>query len=119
MKSYLTCCSRPWNIYIDFELVLQEIILSQVFLLAFHNFIGQLSPVDLLNSRDKFRQAPPPDLRQVKFGEVEAYFGALITLYHIRRLLSSHGIRPAYEMLEEKLKQGYVLLQPLAPFLSV
>ncbi|KAH9757851.1 DEAD-box ATP-dependent RNA helicase FANCM [Citrus sinensis] len=65
-----------------------------------------LSPVDLLNSRDKFRQAPPPNLPQIKFGEVEAYFGALITLYHIRRLLSSHGIRPAYEMLEEKLKQG-------------
>ncbi|KAI9201492.1 hypothetical protein LWI28_024242 [Acer negundo] len=51
-------------------------------------------------------QAPPPDLPHIKFGEVEANFGALITLYHIRRLLSSHGIRPAYEMLEEKLKQG-------------
>ncbi|XP_038996507.1 DEAD-box ATP-dependent RNA helicase FANCM-like isoform X5 [Hibiscus syriacus] len=65
-----------------------------------------LSPVDLLNSRDKFRQAPPLDLPQVKHGEVEAYFAVLITLYHIRKLLSSHGIRPAYEMLEEKLRQG-------------
>ncbi|KAK0577324.1 hypothetical protein LWI29_031299 [Acer saccharum] len=65
-----------------------------------------LSPIDLLSSREKFRQAPPPDLPHIKFGEVEANFGALITLYHIRRLLSSHGIRPAYEMLEEKLKQG-------------
>ncbi|KAK3229964.1 hypothetical protein Dsin_001845 [Dipteronia sinensis] len=65
-----------------------------------------LSPIDLLSSREKFRKAPPPDLPHIKFGEVEAYFGALITLYHIRRLLSGHGIRPAFEMLEEKLKQG-------------
>ncbi|XP_048129924.1 DEAD-box ATP-dependent RNA helicase FANCM isoform X2 [Rhodamnia argentea] len=65
-----------------------------------------LSPSDLLTSRDKFRQAPPPELSQVKYGEVERFFGALITLYHIRKLLSSHGIRPAYEMLEEKLHQG-------------
>ncbi|KAE8693513.1 DEAD/DEAH box RNA helicase family protein, putative isoform 2 [Hibiscus syriacus] len=65
-----------------------------------------LSPIDLLNSRDKFRQVPPPDLPHIKYGEVEAYFAVLITLYHIRKLLSSHGIRPAYEMLEEKLRQG-------------
>ncbi|XP_021847938.1 DEAD-box ATP-dependent RNA helicase FANCM isoform X2 [Spinacia oleracea] len=66
-----------------------------------------LSPCDLLNSRDRFRQAPPPDLSHVKCSEVEGYFGVLITLYHIRKLLSSHGIRPAHEMLEEKLRQGY------------
>ncbi|KAF9670622.1 hypothetical protein SADUNF_Sadunf13G0088000 [Salix dunnii] len=65
-----------------------------------------LSPPDLLNSRDKFRRAPPLDLPQNRYGEIEACFGVLITLYHIRKLLSSHGIRPAYEMLEEKLKQG-------------
>ncbi|KAK9758175.1 hypothetical protein RND81_01G212700 [Saponaria officinalis] len=66
-----------------------------------------LSPCDLLNSRDKFRQAPPPELPSMKYGEVEGYFGVLITLYHIRKLLSSHGIRPSHEMLEEKLRQGY------------
>ncbi|CAK7344909.1 unnamed protein product [Dovyalis caffra] len=65
-----------------------------------------LSPPDLLNSRDKFRRAPPPDLPVNRYGEIEGCFGGLITLYHIRKLLSSHGIRPAYEMLEEKLKQG-------------
>ncbi|KAL6318094.1 hypothetical protein AAG906_035239 [Vitis piasezkii] len=65
-----------------------------------------LSPCDLLNSRDKFRQAPPLALPHMKYGEVEGYFGALITLYHIRKLLSSHGIRPAHEMLEEKMQQG-------------
>ncbi|KAM3729495.1 hypothetical protein ACB098_12G016800 [Castanea mollissima] len=66
-----------------------------------------LSPCELLNLRDKFRQAPPPNLPHIKYNEVEGYFGVLITLYHIRKLLSSHGIRPAYEMLEEKLKQGF------------
>ncbi|GAB2271922.1 hypothetical protein Dimus_006750 [Dionaea muscipula] len=65
-----------------------------------------LSPCELLNSRDKFVQAPPPELSNVKCGEVQGYFGVLITLYHIRKLLSSHGIRPAYEMLEEKLRPG-------------
>lgn len=66
-----------------------------------------LSPCDLLSSRDKFRLAPPEELPQVKYGEVEGCFGVLITTYHIRKLLSGHGIRPAYEMLQEKLKQGY------------
>lgn len=64
-----------------------------------------LSPPDLLNLRDKFRRPPPLDLPLNRYGEIEACFGCLITLYHIRKLLSSHGIRPAYEMLEEKLKQ--------------
>lgn len=57
-----------------------------------------LSPPDLLNSRDKFRRPPPLDLPQNRYGEIEACFGGLITR-------SSHGIRLAYEMLEEKLKQ--------------
>ncbi|XP_011096497.1 uncharacterized protein LOC105175667 [Sesamum indicum] len=65
-----------------------------------------LSPCDLLNSRDKFRQEPPMGLHHTKYGEIEGYFGVLITLYHVRKLLSSHGIRPAFEMLDEKLKQG-------------
>lgn len=67
----------------------------------------QLSPCDLLNSRDQFRKMPPKGLPQVKFGEIEGFFGVLVTLYHLRKLLSSHGIKPAFEMLEEKLKQGY------------
>ncbi|KAK9929810.1 hypothetical protein M0R45_026891 [Rubus argutus] len=64
------------------------------------------SPGELLKSREKFRQAPPPDFPQFKYGEIEGCFGVLLTGYHILKLLSSHGIRPAYEMLEEKLKQG-------------
>ncbi|KAM2027680.1 hypothetical protein ACFX1T_019937 [Malus domestica] len=67
--------------------------------------IQNLSPCLLLNSREKFRQAPP-DVSQIKPGDIEGFFGTLLTLYHIRKLISSHGIRPAYEMLEEKLKQG-------------
>ncbi|XP_031736810.1 DEAD-box ATP-dependent RNA helicase FANCM isoform X5 [Cucumis sativus] len=68
--------------------------------------VRELSPCDLLNSRDKFRQAPPPVHPHIKYHDVEGFFGVLITLYHIRKLLSSHGIRPASEMLEEKLQQG-------------
>ncbi|KAL6525255.1 hypothetical protein OROMI_030848 [Orobanche minor] len=66
-----------------------------------------LSPPELLNSRDKFRQEPPQDVPHTKYGEIEGYFGVLITLCHVRKLLSSHGIRPAVEMLDEKLKQGH------------
>lgn len=66
--------------------------------------------MELLNARDRFRQAPPLDLPQLKHGEVEGYLGVLITLYHIRKLLSSHGVRPAYDMIEDKLRQGYVLV---------
>ncbi|KAM6584375.1 hypothetical protein CsatB_011377 [Cannabis sativa] len=65
-----------------------------------------LSPCDLLSSRETFRLAPPPNLSQIMIRDMEGYFGLLLTLYHIRKLLSSHGVRPAYEMLEEKLKQG-------------
>jgi hypothetical protein len=50
------------------------------------------------------------DLPQNRYGEIKACFGGLITLYNIRKLLSSHGIRPTYEMLEEKLKQWYLLV---------
>ncbi|EOA39492.1 hypothetical protein CARUB_v10008097mg [Capsella rubella] len=65
-----------------------------------------LSPHEVLMARDTFRQAPIPGLPHVNHGVVESCFSALITLYHIRKLLSSHGIRPAYEMLEEKLQEG-------------
>lgn len=69
----------------------------------------QLSPFDLLNSREVFRQKPLCELPHINPGEVEACFAALISLYHVRKLLSSHGIKPAYDMLQEKLQQGYFL----------
>ncbi|MED6106841.1 hypothetical protein PIB30_008228 [Stylosanthes scabra] len=62
-----------------------------------------LSPCALLEIREKFRQGHRQDLSNV---DVEGYFGVLITLYYIHKLLSSHGVRPAQEMLERKLKQG-------------
>ncbi|KAL1213502.1 DEAD-box ATP-dependent RNA helicase FANCM [Cardamine amara subsp. amara] len=65
-----------------------------------------LSPHELLMARDKFRQAPLPGVPHISHGDVESCFSALITLYHIHKLLYSHGIRPAYEMLEEKLQEG-------------
>ncbi|XP_076944817.1 DEAD-box ATP-dependent RNA helicase FANCM-like [Bidens hawaiensis] len=66
-----------------------------------------LSPVDFLRSKENFHKFPPQNLDPMKYSEVEASLTVLITLYHIRKLLSSHGIRPAYDMLEEKLKQGH------------
>ncbi|MED6114318.1 hypothetical protein PIB30_079116 [Stylosanthes scabra] len=63
-----------------------------------------LSPCALLEIREKFRQGHRQDLSNV---DVEGYFGVLITLYYIHKLLSSHGVRPAQEMLERKLKQGF------------
>ncbi|XP_073225685.1 DEAD-box ATP-dependent RNA helicase FANCM [Cicer arietinum] len=65
-----------------------------------------LSPCVLLEIREKFRQGHMQDHSHINFGDVEGYFGVLITLYYIHKLISSHGIRPAYEMLERKLKQG-------------
>ncbi|KAI3780438.1 hypothetical protein L2E82_10419 [Cichorium intybus] len=66
-----------------------------------------LSPHDYLTSRDKFRQAPPQNLHSLSSGEVEGIFGVLIAFCHIRKLLSSYGIRSAFEMLERKLNQGF------------
>ncbi|GFY96863.1 DEAD/DEAH box RNA helicase family protein [Actinidia rufa] len=40
----------------------------------------ELSPCELLNVRDRFRQAPPLDLPTTKYGEVECCIGVLITL---------------------------------------
>ncbi|KAH7281773.1 hypothetical protein KP509_36G062700 [Ceratopteris richardii] len=67
---------------------------------------ARLAPYEFLVARDKFRQAPPAAVDPRQFGEVEACFGAAITLYHIFKLLFSHGIRPAFEMLKEKLQSG-------------
>ncbi|XLR14107.1 hypothetical protein HN51_035008 [Arachis hypogaea] len=66
-----------------------------------------LSPCTLLEIREKFRQGHRQDLSNINNVDVEGYFGVLITLYYIHKLLSSHGVRPAQEMLERKLKQGF------------
>ncbi|PIA47286.1 hypothetical protein AQUCO_01400156v1 [Aquilegia coerulea] len=72
--------------------------------------IQTLSPIDFLNTRDKLRQAPPADLFHTNIKDADGYLGVLISLSHIRKLLSSHGIKPAYEMLEAKLHDGYMKL---------
>ncbi|KAH9305323.1 hypothetical protein KI387_009727, partial [Taxus chinensis] len=68
--------------------------------------VSKLTPFEFLTARDKFRQSPPAFLAQTQYGEVESYFGVTITLYHIYKLLFSHGIGPAHEMLRQKLQQG-------------
>ncbi|XP_057793601.1 DEAD-box ATP-dependent RNA helicase FANCM isoform X2 [Salvia miltiorrhiza] len=67
--------------------------------------IQTLSPCDYLKSREMFCEKPPAGFPQSRQGEFLGYFGALLTLHHLRKLLSSHGIRPAFEMIDEKLKQ--------------
>ncbi|XP_049344949.1 DEAD-box ATP-dependent RNA helicase FANCM [Solanum verrucosum] len=66
-----------------------------------------LSPHLILDSRSRFREAPPQNLPQVKFQEIDGLYGVLITLSHIVKLLSSHGIKSAFEMLEEKLQSKF------------
>lgn len=66
----------------------------------------QLSPFEFITARDKFRQAPPPSLAENQYREVETSFSLAITLYHIFKLMHSHGIRPALEMLQAKLQEG-------------
>ncbi|KAG9148685.1 hypothetical protein Leryth_013378 [Lithospermum erythrorhizon] len=64
------------------------------------------SPHALLISRENYRQFKAENMPDTKKIEIEGVFGVLITLYHVRKLLSSHGIKPAFEMLEEKFHQG-------------
>lgn len=64
----------------------------------------QLSPHQVLESRSRFREAPPQNLPQVKFQDIDGLHGVLVTLYHLLKLLSSHGIKSTCEMLEEKLQ---------------
>ncbi|XP_042062897.1 DEAD-box ATP-dependent RNA helicase FANCM [Salvia splendens] len=66
-----------------------------------------LSPCDFLRSKETFRKKPPASVPLSRHGEFMGYFAALVTLHHLRKLLSSHGIRPAFEMLDEKLKKGW------------
>nr|XP_043613922.1 DEAD-box ATP-dependent RNA helicase FANCM [Erigeron canadensis] len=65
-----------------------------------------ISPIDYINARDEFRKAPPKDLPQHRCREVEGFYSTLITLSHIRKLLSAHGIHPTFVMLEKQLEQG-------------
>ncbi|KAJ3671654.1 hypothetical protein LUZ60_007733 [Juncus effusus] len=72
--------------------------------LLYRRDISNFSPCEILSIKDKFRKEPPSHVPQEKHQEIENTFFTLITLFHLRKLLSSHGIRPAYEMLVEKFK---------------
>ncbi|XP_024357672.1 DEAD-box ATP-dependent RNA helicase FANCM isoform X3 [Physcomitrium patens] len=71
---------------------------------------ARLSPFEFITARDKFRQAPPQSLQQHQYREVESFFSMAITLYHIYKLLHSHGVRPALEMLQTKMQEGTLRL---------
>ncbi|XP_024524582.1 DEAD-box ATP-dependent RNA helicase FANCM-like isoform X2 [Selaginella moellendorffii] len=87
--------------------ILQPVVLKLCNYGVFYNRdIARLTPYEFLTAREKFRQVPPVSLAQGQTGELEGCFGVGITLCHILKLLSSHGIKPAFEMLQQKLQQG-------------
>ncbi|KAG6543585.1 hypothetical protein Mapa_014948 [Marchantia paleacea] len=87
--------------------VLQPIVYRLCGFRVFYNReIARLTPFEFIQAREKFRQAPPPTIPQNDYSQVEMYFGLGITLTHIFKLLFTHGMRPAYEMLQQKIQQG-------------
>ncbi|WVZ53853.1 hypothetical protein U9M48_004741, partial [Paspalum notatum var. saurae] len=70
-----------------------------------HRDYANWTTFELLKCKEKFKEAPPPNIREVERGEIERSFLTLCTLCHIRKLLLSHGIQQAYQFLEEKLKK--------------
>ncbi|KAL3701127.1 hypothetical protein R1sor_019149 [Riccia sorocarpa] len=87
--------------------VLQPIIFRLCGFKVFYNRdVARVTPYEVIQARDRFRQAPPPAIPENEYQQVEMYFGLAITLAHIFKLLFTHGMRPAYEMLQEKLEKG-------------
>ncbi|RLM58379.1 uncharacterized protein C2845_PM18G02260 [Panicum miliaceum] len=71
-----------------------------------HRDYAKWTPFELLKYKEKFKEAPPPNIREVERGEITRSFVALGSLLHIRKLLSSYGIQPARQFLERKLNKG-------------
>ncbi|CAM0874689.1 unnamed protein product [Alopecurus aequalis] len=85
-----------------------------------HPHIVQLRAVGVIDNRDaanwsphqlhilkeKFNQAPPPNLPMEKKKEIRRSFAAAGSLCRISKLLLSHGIKPAYQAIEANLNEG-------------
>ncbi|CAL4989159.1 unnamed protein product [Urochloa decumbens] len=71
-----------------------------------HRDYAKWTPFELLKYKEKFKEAPPPNIREVERGEIERSFVALGSLLHMRKLLCSHGIKQAFQFLEQKLDDG-------------
>ncbi|KAM0842711.1 hypothetical protein ACQ4PT_058168 [Festuca glaucescens] len=56
--------------------------------------------------REKFNQAPPPNIPIEKKNEIRRSFAAAFSLCRISKLLLSHGIKPAYQAIEASLNEG-------------
>ncbi|XP_051179872.1 DEAD-box ATP-dependent RNA helicase FANCM isoform X1 [Lolium perenne] len=56
--------------------------------------------------REKFNQAPPPNIPIEKKHEIRRSFAAAFSLCRISKLLLSHGIMPAYQAIEANLNEG-------------
>ncbi|KAL6658464.1 hypothetical protein ACP70R_004050 [Stipagrostis hirtigluma subsp. patula] len=71
-----------------------------------HRDYGNWGTFDLLQYMNKFNEAPPPNIPEVQRGQIQKSFIVLCSLCHMRKLLLSHGIKQAYQFLEDKLKKG-------------
>ncbi|KAF0902518.1 hypothetical protein E2562_017916 [Oryza meyeriana var. granulata] len=56
--------------------------------------------------KDKFDQAPPPNIPLAKKKEIGSSFAALTLLYGIIKMLLSYGIKAAHQSIEAKYKEG-------------
>ncbi|CAD6254520.1 unnamed protein product [Miscanthus lutarioriparius] len=74
-----------------------------------HRDYANWTQYELLKFKDKFKEAPPPNIHEIERGETERSFVILGPLCHTRRLPLSHGTQFAHGYLDKKLKGGYCL----------
>ncbi|KAG0529043.1 hypothetical protein BDA96_05G064400 [Sorghum bicolor] len=75
-----------------------------------HRDYANWTQYELLHFKDKFKEAPPPNIHEIERGEIERSFVILGPLCHTRRLLLSHGTQFAHVYLDKKLKGGFLNL---------
>ncbi|RCV37375.1 hypothetical protein SETIT_8G057700v2, partial [Setaria italica] len=71
-----------------------------------HRDYAKWTPFELIKYKDKFKEAPPSNIREKERGEIGRSFVALGSLFHMRKLLWSHGIQQAHQFLEESVNKG-------------
>jgi Fanconi anemia group M protein len=71
-----------------------------------HRDASNWSPHQLRMLKDKFDQAPPPNIPLADKKEIGISFQALTLLYGIMKMLLSYGIKAAHQSIEAKYKEG-------------
>lgn len=104
------CIHFRWRIY----LLLSWCFAAQALLICYScalliAYFFQWSPHQLRMLKDKFDQAPPPNIPLADKKEIGISFQALTLLYGIMKMLLSYGIKAAHQSIEAKYKEGYCL----------